>query len=44
MIESTLRATIRATQRRSQAVIEHYNVPGVIGIAGCVAQRDPLRH
>jgi DNA-binding IclR family transcriptional regulator len=30
--ESTLRAFVRATQRRGHAVIGHYNAPGVIGI------------
>ena len=30
--ESTLRAIIRATQRRGHAVIGHYSAPGVIGI------------
>lgn len=30
--ESTLRALVRATQRRGHAVIGHYNAPGVIGI------------
>lgn len=32
LTESTLRALIRATQRRGHAVIGHYNVPGVVGI------------
>jgi DNA-binding IclR family transcriptional regulator len=32
LTESTLRALIRATQRRGHGVIGHYNVPGVIGI------------
>jgi len=35
---STLRALIRATQRRGHAVIGHYNVPGVVGIG--VAMRN----
>ncbi|MGJ7491455.1 IclR family transcriptional regulator [Variovorax sp. ZT4R33] len=38
LTESTLRALIRATQRRGHAVIGHYNVPGVIGIG--VAMRN----
>jgi DNA-binding IclR family transcriptional regulator len=32
LTESTLRALIRATERRGHAVIGHYNVPGVVGI------------
>jgi DNA-binding IclR family transcriptional regulator len=32
LTESTLRALIRATERRGYSVIGHYNVPGVIGI------------
>jgi DNA-binding IclR family transcriptional regulator len=32
LTESTLRALVRATQRRGHAVIGHYSVPGVIGI------------
>jgi DNA-binding IclR family transcriptional regulator len=32
LTESTLRALVRATQRRGHSVIGHYNVPGVIGI------------
>jgi DNA-binding IclR family transcriptional regulator len=36
--ESTLRALIRATQRRGHAVIGHYNAPGVIGVG--VAMRN----
>lgn len=38
LTESTLRALIRATQRRGHAVIGHYNVPGVIGIG--IAMRN----
>jgi DNA-binding IclR family transcriptional regulator len=38
MTESTLRALIRATQRRGHAVVGHYNVPGVIGIG--IAMRN----
>ena len=32
LTESTLRALVRATQRRGHAIIGHYSVPGVIGI------------
>ncbi|MBT2333515.1 IclR family transcriptional regulator [Variovorax paradoxus] len=32
LTESTLRALVRATQRRGHAVIGHYSAPGVIGI------------
>jgi DNA-binding IclR family transcriptional regulator len=32
LTESTLRAFVRATQRRGHAVIGHYSAPGVVGI------------
>jgi len=38
LTESTLRALVRATQRRGHAIIGHYSVPGVIGIG--VAMRN----
>lgn len=38
LTESTLRALVRATQRRGHAVIGHYNAPGVVGIG--IAMRN----
>jgi DNA-binding IclR family transcriptional regulator len=38
LTESTLRALIRATERRGHAVIGHYNAPGIIGVG--VAMRN----
>jgi DNA-binding IclR family transcriptional regulator len=36
LTESTLRALVRATERRGHSIIGHYSVPGVIGIGMAV--------
>jgi len=42
LTESTLRALVRASQRRGHAVIGHYSIPGVIGLGMAIRNASGL--